>query len=87
MENKEQLLHLFWNCNLVHNFWFVVKNVVKICCITLPLNARGIIPGIYEIYIENQNTVNHIFYIYYFVYFLSIVCIVPNMYNNFLFLK
>ena len=68
METKDHLLHLFWNCNLVRNFWFVVENVVKICCITLPLNARGIILGIYEIYIENQNTVNHIFYAYYFVY-------------------
>jgi hypothetical protein len=43
METKDHLLHLFWNCNLVRNFWFVVENVVKICCITLPLNARGII--------------------------------------------
>jgi len=84
MGTKDHLLYLFW---LVHIFWFIVKNVLKICCITLPLNARGIILGIYEIYIENQNTVNHIFYIYYFVYFSFIVRIIPNMYNNILFLK
>jgi hypothetical protein len=42
METKENLLHLFWNCNLIQNVWFVVKNCLMIYGITLPLNAREI---------------------------------------------
>ena len=71
METKENLLHLFWNCNLVKQFWFAVKSLLMICgiappltarVITLapPLTAREITLGISESYIENQNTVNNI---------------------------
>jgi hypothetical protein len=59
-ENKKYMLHIFGNCNLVQNIWFVVKNFLIICGITLPWNAREIIIGISESYIENQNTINHI---------------------------
>ena len=48
METKENLLHLFWNCNLIPNVWFVVKNCLMIYGITLPLNAREITLGIYK---------------------------------------
>jgi hypothetical protein len=48
METKENLLHLFWNCNLIQNVWFVVKNCLMIYGITLPLNAREITLGIYK---------------------------------------
>ena len=51
METKGNLLHLFWNCNFVQNFWFAVKNILMICGITLPLNAREITLGISESYI------------------------------------
>jgi hypothetical protein len=37
VETKENWLHLFWNCNLVQNFWFAVKNFLMTCGITLPL--------------------------------------------------
>jgi len=26
METKKNMLHIFGNCNLVQNIWFVVKN-------------------------------------------------------------
>jgi uncharacterized membrane protein YcgQ (UPF0703/DUF1980 family) len=25
METTKNMLHLFWNCNIVHNIWFAVK--------------------------------------------------------------
>ena len=53
METKENLLHLFWNCN------FVAKNFLIICGITLPLNAREITLGIAKNYTQNQNPANH----------------------------
>ena len=37
METKENLLHLFWNCNLVKKNWFVVKNFLMISAI----NCKG----------------------------------------------
>ena len=49
METKEHLLHLFWNCNLVKQFLFAVKNMLMICGIALPLTAREITLGISEI--------------------------------------
>ena len=57
METKENLLPLFWNCNLVKKFWFAVKNVLMICGIGLPLTAREITLGISESYIENQDKI------------------------------
>ena len=60
METKENLLHLFWNCYLVKQFWFAVKSLLMICGIALPLTAREITLGISESYIENQYTVNNI---------------------------
>ena len=60
METKENLLQLFWNCNLAKQIWFAVKNFLLIYGIALPLTAREITLGISESYIENQNTVNNI---------------------------
>jgi hypothetical protein len=50
METKEHLLHLFWNCNLVKQFLFAVKNMLMICGIALPLTAREITLGIVSSY-------------------------------------
>jgi hypothetical protein len=41
METKENLLHLFWNCNLVQYFWFAVENFLMTCGIALPINCKG----------------------------------------------
>jgi hypothetical protein len=35
---KKNMLHLFWNCNLVQHFWFYVNNFLKIYAITHELN-------------------------------------------------
>ena len=66
--------------NLDHKFWLTVKQVLKICRITLPLHPRGVILWISVNNIENQNTVNSF---YYFEYFSSILCIVSNLLNTF----
>ena len=53
MKSKKNILHLFWN-------WFYIKHFIKICVITLPLNAIEIYIGISKTYFENQDTVNYI---------------------------
>ena len=63
METKENVLHLFWNCNLVQTFWFAVNFFLLIGGIALPLTAREITLGVSESCIENQNTVNNILFI------------------------
>jgi hypothetical protein len=60
---KKNMLHLFWNCNLVQHFWFYVNNVLKIYVITLSLNTKKITLGISKKYFENRNTVNYIWLI------------------------
>ena len=57
---QKNMFHLLWNCNIVRNVWFAVQNVLKVCVITLSLNARKITLGISKKYIENRNTVNYI---------------------------
>jgi hypothetical protein len=58
METKENLLHLFWNCNLVlKKNWFAVNFFFNDLWY---FSAREITLGISESYIENQNTVNNI---------------------------
>ena len=32
METRKTMLHLFWNCNIVHNIWFAVKYFFKDLC-------------------------------------------------------
>ena len=63
METTKNMLHLFWNSNIVHNIWFAVKYFLKICVITLSFNARKITLGISKKYFENRNTVNYIWFI------------------------
>jgi hypothetical protein len=63
METTKNMLHLFWNCNIVHNILFAVKYFLKICVITLSFNARKITLGISKKYFENRNTVNYIWLI------------------------
>jgi hypothetical protein len=53
MKTKKNMLHLFWNCILFQHFWFYVKNFLKICVITLSLNAMKITLGISMKYFEN----------------------------------
>ena len=60
IETKANLLNIFWNCNLIKTFCFLLKNFVVICGIALPLTAMEVTLGISESYIENQNTVNNI---------------------------
>ena len=50
METKKNMFHLFWNCKIVHNVWFAVKNVLKNCVITLSMKARKITLGISKKY-------------------------------------
>jgi hypothetical protein len=52
---RKNMLHLFWNCNLVQHFWFYVNNVLKIYVITLSLNTKKITLGISKKYFENRN--------------------------------
>ena len=57
-----------WNCNLVQHFWFYVKALLKICVITLSLNAMKITLGISNKYFENRNTVNDVLLISKYIY-------------------
>jgi hypothetical protein len=47
-ETKESLVHIFWECNYVRNFWLSVGNFLKICGLSLPFNAKDIILGLTE---------------------------------------
>jgi putative flippase GtrA len=77
MKSKEHLLHLFWNCKLIHNFWLAVKNVLLICRLTIPLNPRVIYVYIIIIIIIIMSM---------FIYSTT-VSFEHNMNNTFLFLK
>ena len=47
-ETKESLVHIFWECNYVRNFWLSIGNFLKICGLSLPFNAKDIIRGVTE---------------------------------------
>ena len=57
-----------WNCNLVQHVWFYVKTLLKICVITLSLNAMKITLGISKKYFENRNTINDVLLISKYIY-------------------
>jgi hypothetical protein len=44
-ETKESLVHIFWECNYVWNFWLSIGNFLKICGLSLPFNAKDINRG------------------------------------------
>ena len=41
METKENLLHLFWNCNLGQHFWFAVKKLFNDVWYCSSINCQG----------------------------------------------
>jgi hypothetical protein len=47
-ETKESIVHIFWECNYVRNFWLAIGNFLKICGVGLPFNAKDIIFGLTE---------------------------------------
>ena len=38
-ETKESLVHIFWECNYVRNFWLAIGNFLKICGVSLFHNS------------------------------------------------
>ena len=45
-ETKESIMHLFWECPVVRNFWIEIKNLYRETCnIELSLSASNIILG------------------------------------------
>ena len=38
-ETKENLVHIFWECNYVRNFWLAIGNFLKICGVSLFHNS------------------------------------------------
>ena len=63
-----KLLHIILPCNLVQHVWFYAKTLLKICVITLSLNAMKITLGISKKYFENRNTVNDVLLISKYIY-------------------
>ena len=55
---KESLVHIFWECNHVRNFWLAIDNFQKIYGVSLLFNANDIILGLTE-HISPQGTINN----------------------------
>ena len=58
-ETKENLVHIFWECNYVRIVWSSVGNFLKICGIRLLFNAKDIILGLTE-HSSAQGTINNV---------------------------
>jgi hypothetical protein len=73
-ETKESLVHIFWKCNYVRNFWLSISNFLKICCLSLPFNAKDIILGLTE-HSSAQGTINNVLIILkYYIYVCRCKC-------------
>ena len=70
-ETKESLVHIFWECNYVPNFWLVIGNFLKICSVSLPFNAKDTILGLIE-YNSVQGTMQHCFNYFEILYIINI---------------
>ena len=58
-KTKESIVHIFWECNYVRNFWLAIGNFLKICGVGLPFNAKDIIFGLTE-HNSTQGTLNNL---------------------------
>ena len=63
-ETKESLVHIFWECNYVRNFWLSIGNFLIICGLGLPFNAKDIILGLTEHISINNVLIILKYYIY-----------------------
>ena len=83
-----------WECNYVWNFWLAIGNFLKICGVSLPLNAKDIILGLTE-HSSAQGTINNVLIILkYYIYMsadanagLLFQKVVLNSWNMLLILK
>ena len=86
-ETKESLVHIFWECNYVRNFWLSVGNFLKICGLSLPFNAKDIILGLTE-HSSAQGTINNVIIILkYYIYVCRSKCRDPDLEGGLEFLK
>ena len=86
-ETKESLVHIFWECNYVRNFWLAIGNFLKICGVSLPFNAKDIILGLTELN-SAQGTINKVVIILkYYIYVCRCKCRVLYLEGGLEFLK
>ena len=78
-ETNESLVHIFWECNYVRNFWLALGNFLKICGVSLPLNAKDIILGLTE-HSSTKGTINNVLIILkYYIYVYRCKCSALNL--------
>ena len=75
-ETKKNLVHIFWECNYVWNFWLAIGNFLKICGVSLPFNAKDIILGLTE-HSSAQGTINNVLII--LKYYIQCICLQIQM--------
>ena len=75
-ETKESLVHIFWECNYVRNFWLSIGNFLKICGLSLPFNAKDIIVCLTE-HGSAQGTINNVLLI--LKYYIQCICLQMQM--------
>ena len=86
-ETKESIVHIFWECNYVRNFWLAIGNFLKICGASLPLNAKDIILCLTE-HSSAQGTINNVLIILkYYIYVCRCRCSALNLEGGLQFLK
>ena len=67
-EIKENIFHIFWECNVSQNFWLSVIDWIKNYGILLPFSAKEVMLGVSEDFF-NSKTVNNILLLFkYYIY-------------------
>ncbi len=61
-ETKERLFHIFWECNIVQNFWLSIKQWFAILGIVIPYCPKQIIFGVDKEH-PFRDMINHVFLI------------------------
>ncbi len=67
-ETKETLYHIFWECNVVKNFWLFIKNWLNELGILIPFNAKELIFGVNENHLYRNMINNVLLFLKYYIY-------------------
>ncbi len=86
-EVKEKFLHLFWECNIVKNFWLSISSKLKNFAVNLELNGKKVILG-FDPDSDSDKTVHTIILILkYYIYVCKCKNIPPRTEGGIEFLK
>ena len=86
-EVRENIFHIFWECNVTQNFWFSIIDWIRNYDIFLPFSAKEVILGVSEDFVNSKTVNNILLLLKYYIYKCRCKSVLPTKYGGIEYLK